>query len=93
MIPENMMDKNCYYAHHEDFGHLTNDCRNLYEQVMCTTKKVGLQPYMKKDNGTMRMVEQPGLNAEEESHNRAENDYGKVATKNSFDDSRSCSDQ
>ena len=30
MIPENMRDKICYCAQHEDFGHLTNDCRNLY---------------------------------------------------------------
>ena len=30
LIPESMKDKNLYCAHHEDFGHLTNDCRNLY---------------------------------------------------------------
>ena len=32
-IPES----NC--AHHEDFGHLTNDCRNLYGQIMHIIKK------------------------------------------------------
>ena len=29
-VPENMKDRSRYCAHHEDFGHLTNDCRNLY---------------------------------------------------------------
>ena len=42
MIPESMGDKSRYYAYHEDFGHLTNDCRNLYGQVMHTIRKGGL---------------------------------------------------
>ena len=57
MIPESMWDKSRYCAHHEDFGHLTNDCRNLYRQVMFTIKKGGLQQYVKKVNGTLRMAE------------------------------------
>ena len=60
MIPENMRDKSRYYAHHEDFGHLTNDCGNLYGQIMFTIKREGLQQYMKKNNGNPRMVEQLG---------------------------------
>ena len=36
MVPKNMKDKSRYCAHHEDFGHLTNDCRNLYEKIMFT---------------------------------------------------------
>ena len=43
MIPENMRDKSRYCAHHEDFGHLTNDCRNLYGQIMFTIIRGGLQ--------------------------------------------------
>ena len=58
MIPENMRNKSHYYAHHEDFGHLTNDYRNLYGQIMFTLKRRGLQQYVKKDNETPRMVEQ-----------------------------------
>ena len=42
MIPESMRDKNHYCAHHEDFGHLTNDCKNLYRHIMFTIKKEGL---------------------------------------------------
>ena len=42
MVLENIRDKSHYYAHHEDFGHLTNDCRNLYGQIMFTIKKGGL---------------------------------------------------
>ena len=61
MIPKNMRDKSRYCAYHEDFGHLTNDCRNLYGQIMFTIKRGGLQQYMKKDSGTPRMVKQPGL--------------------------------
>ena len=60
MIPESMRDKSRYCAHHEDFGHLTNDCRNLYGQVMFTIKNGGLQQYVKKVNGTPRMAEQSG---------------------------------
>ena len=60
MIPKSMRDKSRYCAHHEDFGHLTNDCRNLYGQVMHTIRKGGLQQYVKKINGTPRMAEQPG---------------------------------
>ena len=58
MIHENMRDKSHYCAHYEDFGHLTNDCRNLYGQIMFTTKKGGLQQYWKKDGGTPGMAEQ-----------------------------------
>ena len=61
MIPENIRDKNRYYAHHEDFGHLTNDCRNLYGHIMFTIKRRGLQQYLKKDSGIPRLAEQPGL--------------------------------
>ena len=43
MIPENMRDKSRYYAYHKDFGHLTNDCRNLYRQIMFTIKRGRLQ--------------------------------------------------
>ena len=61
MIPESMGDdKSCYYAHHEEFGHLTNDCRNLYGQVMHTIKRGGLQQYVKKINGTPRIEEHRG---------------------------------
>ena len=63
MILENMWDKSHYCAHHEDFGHLTNNCRNLYRQVMFTQKRGGLQQYVKKVNGTWRMAEQAGPNA------------------------------
>ena len=58
MILENMIDKNHYCAHHEDFAHLTNDYKNLYRQIMFTIRRGGLQQYVKKDNGTPRMVEQ-----------------------------------
>ena len=60
MILESMRDKSRYYAHHEDFGHLTNDCRNLNGQVVFTIKRGGLQQYVKKVNGTPRMAEQSG---------------------------------
>ena len=63
MIPKSMRDKSRYCAHHEDFGHLTNDCRNLYGQVMHTIKRGGLQQYVKKINGTPRMAEQLGPSA------------------------------
>ena len=63
MILENMRDKSRYCTHHKDFGHLTNDCRNLYGQIMFTIKRGGLQQYVKKDSGTLRMVEQPGQSA------------------------------
>ena len=43
MIPENIRDKSRYCAHHEDFGHLMNDCRNMYGQIMFTIKRGGLQ--------------------------------------------------
>ena len=59
-VPESMKDKSRYYAHHEDFCHLKDDCRNLYRQIMYTIKKGGLQQYLKRDNGTPRMVKQPG---------------------------------
>ena len=39
MVPENMRDKRCYCAHHKDFSHPTNDCRNLYGQVIVTIKR------------------------------------------------------
>ena len=57
MIPESMCDKSRYCAHHEDFGHLTNNCKKLYGQVMFTIKRRGLQQYVKKVNGTSRMAE------------------------------------
>ena len=59
-VLESMKDRIQYCAHHEDFGHLTNDCRNLYEQIMHTIKKGELQQYLKKDNRTLRMAKQPG---------------------------------
>ena len=43
MILENMRDKSRYCARHEDFGHLMNDCRNLYGQIMFTINRGGLQ--------------------------------------------------
>ena len=60
LILESMRDKSHYCAHHEDFGHLTNDCKNLYRQVMHIIRKGGLQQYVKKVNGTPKMVEQSG---------------------------------
>ena len=59
-VPESVNNRSRYYAHHEDFGHLTNDYKNLYGQIMYTIKKEGLQQYLKRDNGTPRMIEQPG---------------------------------
>ena len=56
-VSESMKDRSRYCAHHEDFGHLKNDCKNLYGQIMHTIKKGGLQQYLKRDNGTPRMVE------------------------------------
>ena len=58
-VSKSMKDRSWYYAHHEDFGHLTNDYRNLYGQIMYTIKKGVLQQYLKRDNGTPRMAEQP----------------------------------
>ena len=60
LILESMRNKRNYCVHHEDFGHLTNDCRNLYRQVMHTIRKGGLQQYVKKVNGTPKMAEQLG---------------------------------
>ena len=62
LIPESIRDKSRYCAHYEDIGHLTNDCRNLHEQVMYTIRKGGLQQYVKKVNDTPKMVEHPGPN-------------------------------
>ena len=59
MISENMRDKSRYCAYHKDFGHLTNDCKNVYGQKMFTIKRGGLQQYVKKDNRTPRIAEQP----------------------------------
>ena len=59
-IPESMKERSRYYAHHKDFGHLKNDCRNLYGQIMHIIKKGELQQYLKRDNKTPRMTEQPG---------------------------------
>ena len=42
MIPESKRDKSRCCVHHEDFGHLTNDYRNLYGQIMFTIKWGGL---------------------------------------------------
>ena len=42
MVPENIREKSRYYAHHEDFSHLTKGCKNLYGQVMFTIKMGGL---------------------------------------------------
>ena len=61
IIPKNIRDKSHYCAHHEDFGHLTNDCKNLYRKIMFTIKRRGLQQYLKKDGGTLRMAEQLGM--------------------------------
>ena len=57
MIPKNMRDKSRYCAHHEDFGHLMNDCKNLFGQIIFTIKRGGLQQYLKKDCETLMMVE------------------------------------
>lgn len=43
-----MRDKSCYCANYEDYGHITNDCKSLYEQIMFTIKKGGLTQYLKK---------------------------------------------
>ena len=51
-VPKSMKDRSQYCAHHEDFGHLTNDWRNLCGQIMHTINKGGLQQYLKRDNGT-----------------------------------------
>ena len=95
MIPKNMRDKSCYCVHHEDFGHLTNDCRNLYGQIMFTIKRGGLQQYVMKDGGTLRMAEQPRLNTMQKGKacSRAENTNGRVTIKNGSNDSRSCYSQ
>ena len=37
-IPESIKDMSQYCPHHENFGHLTNDGRNLYGQIMHTIK-------------------------------------------------------
>ena len=60
MISESMRDKSHYCAHHEDFGHLINDYRNLYGQIMFAIKMGGLLQYVKKESGTLRRVEQAG---------------------------------
>ena len=60
LIPDSIRDKSHYCAHHEDFSHLTNDCRNLYGQAMDNIRKEGLQQYVKKVNGTPKMAEHPG---------------------------------
>ena len=56
-ISKSIRDKSRYYAHHEGFGHLTNNCKNLYRQVMHTIRKGGLQQYVKKVNRTPKMAE------------------------------------
>ena len=66
-IPKSMRHKSLYCAHHEDFGHLTSECRNLYGQVMHTIRKDGLLQYVKKVNGVPKMVEQPRPSAEHKS--------------------------
>ena len=63
MILEGIRDKSRYCAHHEDFGHLTNDYWNLYGQVMFTIKRGRLQQYVKKVNGAPRMAEHAGPSA------------------------------
>ena len=71
-IPESMRNKSLYCVHHKDFGHLTNDCRNLYRQVMHTIRKGGLQQYMKRVNGAPKMAEQPGSSAGQKNKGVAE---------------------
>ena len=60
MIPENMRYQIRYCVHHKDFGHVTNDCRNLYGKIMFTIKKGGLQRYLRIDSRTPKMAEQLG---------------------------------
>ena len=42
-ILESINDRGQYCSHHDDFGHLTNNCRNLYGHIIYTIKKRGLQ--------------------------------------------------
>ena len=42
-MPNHMKDKNKYRDFHQDYGHYTTNCRNLYAQVMFLIKKGGLQ--------------------------------------------------
>ena len=72
LVPESIRDKSRYCARHEDFGHLTKDCRNLYGQVMHTIRKRGLQQYVKKVNRTPKMAEQPGPSTVQKGKGAAE---------------------
>ena len=71
-IPESMRNKSLYCAHHKDVGHLTNECRNLYVQVMHTIRRDGLLQYVRKVNGVPKMVEQPGSSAKQKNKGVAE---------------------
>ena len=44
----NVRDKNKYYRFHKDYGHYTEDCRDLKEQIEELIRKGKLQKYVKK---------------------------------------------
>ena len=95
MILEKMRDKSRYCTHHKDFGHLTNDCRNLYKQIMFTIKKERItaiceKGYWNPEDGRPARAK---YSAEGKSCDRAENACGRTTTKNGSDDSRSCYSQ
>lgn len=59
LIPENMRDKTCYYAHHEDFGHTTNYCKSFHGQIVFTIKE-SLTPNVKRVVATPKAIDPAG---------------------------------
>ena len=53
-----MRDKNHYCAHHEDFGHLINVCKDLYKQITFIIKKGGILQYVTRSHETPKIAEQ-----------------------------------
>ena len=47
-LSPNVRDKNKYYRFHKDYGHNTEDCRDLKEQIEELIQKGKLQKYVKK---------------------------------------------
>ena len=46
-LSPNIYDKNKYYRFHKDYGHYTEDCRDLKEQIEELIQKGKLQKYVK----------------------------------------------
>ena len=46
-LSPNVRDKNKYYRFHKDYGHYTEDCRDLKEQIEELIQKGKLQKYVK----------------------------------------------